>query len=156
MVQQLNAVVGQRGRLTTKEVVLSLPLSGLVNVNDGDVVVRTTDGKSVTAVAGATPTRFGVVVRHGVGKTGKDTSGKEAYKAGDMLPIMFEGAIWVKPTAVVTDITAKVYVKTANGTAAAPLGSLSSVSTDGTELPGAAWETVTGADGLALLNLRGA
>lgn len=156
MVQQLNAVVGQRGRLTAKEVVLSLPLSGLVLVNDGDVIVRTTDGKSVTAVAGATPTRFGVVVRHGVGKTGKDASGKEVYKAGDMLPIMFEGAIWVKPTAPITDITAEVYVKTANGTTAAPLGSLSSSATDGTALPGAAWETVTGADGLALLNLRGA
>ena len=156
MVQQLNAVVGQRGRLTTKEVVLSLPLSGLVNVNDGDVVVRTTDGKSVKSVTGATPTRFGVVVRHGVGKTGNDASGKEIYKAGDMLPIMFEGAIWVKPTAPITDITAAVYVKTANGTTAAPLGSLSSSATDGTVLPGAAWETVTGADGLALLNLRGA
>lgn len=156
MVQQLNTVVGQRGRLTTKEVVLSLPLSGLVNVNDGDVVVRTTDGKSVKSVTGATPTRFGVVVRHGVGKTGKDASGKEIYKAGDMLPIMFEGAIWVKPTAPITDITAAVYVKTANGNTAVPLGSLSSSATDGTVLPGAAWETVTGADGLALLNLRGA
>jgi len=156
MVQQLNAVVGQRGRLTAKEVVLSLPLSGVVLVNDGDVVVRTTDGKSVTAVAGVTPTRFGVVVRHGVGKTGKTTAGKETYKAADMVPVMFEGAIWVKPTEPVTDITAKVYVKTANGTTLAPLGSLSSSSTDGTELPGAAWESVTGADGLALLNLRGA
>ena len=156
MVQQVNAVVGQRGRLTTKEVVLSLALSGLVLVNDGDVVVRTTDGKSVTAIAGATPTRFGVVVRHGVGKTGKDALGKEAYKAGDMLPIMFEGAIWVKPTTPITDITAKVYVKTANGTTVAPLGSLSNSATDGTELPGAVWETITSADGLALLNLRGA
>ena len=154
MVQQLNAVVGQRGRLTAKEVVLSLPLSGLTLVNDGDVVVRTTDGKSVTAVSGAT--RFGVVVRHGVGKSGKTTAGKEAYKAADMVPVMFEGAIWVKPTAPITDITAAVYVKTANGTTAAPLGSLSSSATDGTVLPGAAWETVTGADGLALLNLRGA
>lgn len=73
-----------------------------------------------------------------------------------MLPVMFEGAIWVKPSAPITDITAAVYVKTANGTTAAPLGSLSSSATDGTVLPGAAWETVTGADGLALLNLRGA
>ncbi|EOR08656.1 hypothetical protein F896_01182 [Acinetobacter genomosp. 15BJ] len=156
MVQQLNAVVGQRGRLTAYESVLSLPLSGLTLVNDGVVVVRTTDGKSVKAVSAATPTRFGVVVRHGVGKTGKDTAGKEAYKAGDMLPVMFSGAIWVKPTAPVTDITAAVYVKTANGTESAPLGSLSSVATDGTALPGAVWETLTGADGLALINLRGA
>ena len=156
MVQQLNAVVGQRGRLTAKEVVLSLPLSGLTLVNDGDVVVRTTDGKSVKSVVGATPTRFGVVVRHGVGTTGKNTAGKEAYKAGDVLPVMFEGAIWVKPSAVITDITAAVYVKTANGTEGAPLGSLSSTATDGTVLPGAAWESITGADGLALLNLRGA
>lgn len=156
MVQQLNAVVGQRGRLTAYESVLSLPLSGLGLVNDGDVVVRTTDGKSVQSVAGAVPTRFGVIVRHGVGKTGKDASGKEAYKAGDMLPIMFSGAIWVKPTAPVTDITAAVYVKTANGTTEAPLGSLSTTALDGTALPNAVWETVTGADGLALLNLRGA
>lgn len=156
MVQQINAVVGQRGRLTAKEVVLSLALSGLVLVNDGDVVVRTTDGLSVKSVTGATPTRFGVVVRHGVGKSGKNTAGKEAYKAGDMLPVMFEGAIWVKPTAPVTDITAAVYVKTTNGTTAAPLGSLSSTSTDGTVLPGAVWETITGTDGLALLNIRGA
>lgn len=156
MVQQINAVVGQRGRLTAKEVVLSLALSGLVLVNDGDVVVRTTDGLSVKSVTGATPTRFGVVVRHGVGKSGKNTAGKEAYKAGDMLPVMFEGVIWVKPTAPVTDITAAVYVKTTNGTTAAPLGSLSSTSTDGTVLPGAVWETITGTDGLALLNIRGA
>lgn len=156
MVQQINAVVGQRGRLTAKEVVLSLALSGLVLVNDGDVVVRTTDGLSVKSVTGATPTRFGVVVRHGVGKSGKNTAGKEAYKAGDMLPVMFEGVIWVKPTAPVTDITAAVYVKTTNGTTAAPLGSLSSTSTDGTALPGAVWETITGTDGLALLNIRGA
>ena len=107
MVQQLNAVVGQRGRLTAKEVVLSLPLSGLTLVNDGDVVVRTTDVKSVTAVSGATPTRFGVVVRHGVGKSGKTAASKEAYKAADMVPVMFEGAIWVKPTAPISDITAK-------------------------------------------------
>lgn len=156
MVQQINAVVGQRGRLTAKEVVLSLPLTGLVQVNDGDVVVRNTDGKSVKSVTGTSPTRFGVVVRHGVGKTGKDAAGLEAYKAGDMLPIMFEGAIWVKPSAPITNITSAVYVKTTNGTTATPLGSLSSVSTEGTVLPGAAWETVTGPDGLALLNLRGA
>ena len=156
MVQQINAVAGQRGRLTAKEVVLSLPLSGTVLVNDGDVVVRTTDGVSFKSVTGATPTRFGVVVRHGVGKTGKDANDKEAYKAGDMLPVMFEGAIWVKPSAPITDITAAVYVKTANGTTEAPLGSLSSTATDGTALPGAVWETITGADGLALLNLHGA
>lgn len=156
MVQQLNAVVGQRGRLTAYESVLSLPLSGLTLVNDGDVVVRTTDGKFIQAVAGATPTRFGVIVRHGVGKSGKNAAGKEAYKAGDIPPTMFSGAIWVKPSAPVIDITATVYVKTANGTEAAPLGSLSSASTDGTAVPGAVWETITGADGLALLNLRGA
>lgn len=96
MVQQLNAVVGQRGRLTAYESVLSLPLSGLTLVNDGDVVVRTNDGKSIQAVAGATPTRFGVIVRHGVGKSGKNAAGKEAYKAGDIPPTMFSGAIWVK------------------------------------------------------------
>lgn len=156
MVKQIDAVVGQRARLTAFESVLSLPLSGTGLVNDGDVVVRATDGKSVTSVTGATLTRFGVIVRHGVGKTGKNTAGKEVYQAGDIPPIMFSGAIWVKPSAPITDITAAVYVKTANGTTDAPLGSLSSSATDGTALPDAVWETVTGADGLAILNLRGA
>ncbi len=54
------------------------------------------------------------------------------------------------------DINAKVYVRTANPTAQAPLGSLSSAALDSTELPNASWETITGPDGLAILRLRGA
>lgn len=156
MAQQITARPGQKAYLVGPEEILSIPMTGSGTLSDGDTVVRTTDGKSVAAVAGATPTRFGVVLRNGVGKSGKDAKGNEAYQLGDILPVMTIGNIWVKPSAPVTDITAKVYVKTANGTTSAPLGSLSSSSTDGTELPDASWETVTNAEGLAILRLRGA
>lgn len=153
---QYDSLPGLKAHLNGPEDILSLPVSGAALVNDGDVVVRTTDGKTVTAVAGVTPTKFGVILRHGVGKTGKTASGNEAYKATDVAPVMTIGSIWVKTTAPVTDITAKVYVKTANGTTNAPLGSLSSVATDGTELPNASWETISNEQGLAILRLRGA
>ncbi|MCA4331521.1 hypothetical protein, partial [Acinetobacter baumannii] len=118
--------------------------------------VRSTDGKTVSAVTGATNTKFGIIVRHGVGKSGKTADGKEAYKATDVAPVMTIGSIYVKVTAPVTDINAKVYVKTANGTTAAPLGSLSPTATDGTELPNASWETISNEQGLAAVRLRGA
>lgn len=156
MVQKITSRPGQEAYLTGPNETLSIPMVGSGFISDGDVVVRTTDGKSVQAVAGAVPTRFGVVVRNGVGKSGINAVGNEAYKLGDILPVKTIGTIWVKPSAPVTDITAKVHVKTANGTAGAPLGSLSSTSTDGTELPNASWETVTNAEGLAILRLRGA
>ncbi|MCY6389785.1 hypothetical protein OXU89_20190, partial [Acinetobacter baumannii] len=138
------------------EDILSLPVAGTGLVNDGDVVVRSTDGKTVSAVTGATNTKFGIIVRHGVGKSGKTADGKEAYKATDVAPVMTIGSIYVKVTAPVTDINAKVYVKTANGTTAAPLGSLSPTALDGTELPNASWETISNEQGLAAVRLRGA
>lgn len=156
MVQQITARPGQKGDLIGPEDILQLHATGASLFNDGDVVVRTTDGKGFAAVAGATPTKFGVIVRYNLGKSGVNPNGSEAYKAGDIAPIMMIGKIWVKPSSPVTDITAKVYVKTANGTTAAPLGSLSSSATDGTELPNASWETVNNAEGLAILRLRGA
>ena len=156
MVQKITSRPGQEAYLTGPNETLSIPMIGAGVISDGDVVVRTTDGKSVALVSGATPTRFGVVVRNGVGKSGKDTSGNEAYQLGDILPIKTIGTIWVKPNAPVTDITAKVYVKTANGTTGALLGSLSSTAADGTEFPNASWETVTNPEGLAILRLRGA
>jgi len=156
MVKQYDAAPGMKFHLIGPEDILSLPVAGTGLVNDGDVVVRSTDGKSVLAVTGATNTKFGIVVRHGVGKSGKTTDGKEAYKATDVAPIMTIGSIYVKVTAPVTDINAKVYVKTANGTTLAPLGSLSPTATDGTELPNASWETISNEQGLAAVRLRGA
>lgn len=156
MVQQITARPGQKAYLAGPEEVISVLVSGNTVLKDGDVVVRSTDGKSVVAVAGAAPTRFGVVLRNAIGKSGKDANGNEAYAKNDTAPIMTIGQIWVKPSAPVTDITAKVYVRTSTPTADAPLGSLSSVATDGTELPNATWETITNAEGLAIIRLRGA
>jgi hypothetical protein len=156
MVQKITSRPGQEAYLTGPNETLSIPMIGAGVIKDGEVVARTTDGKSVQAVAGATLKRFGVVVRNGIGKSGQDAAGNEAYKLGDILPIKTIGSIWVKPTAPVTDITLKVYVKTSNGTTQAPLGSLSSAETDGTELVGASWETVTNAEGLAIIRLLGA
>ncbi|WP_269527896.1 hypothetical protein [Acinetobacter baumannii] len=156
MVKQYDAAPGMKFHLIGPEDILSLPVSGASLVNDGDVVVRSTDGKTVSAVTGATNTKFGIIVRHGVGKSGKTADGKEAYKATDVAPVMTIGSIYVKVTAPVTDINAKVYVKTANGTTAAPLGSLSPTALDGTELPNASWETISNEQGLAAVRLRGA
>lgn len=156
MVKQYDAVPGMKFHLIGPEDILSLPVAGASLVNDGDVVVRSTDGKTVSAVTGETNTKFGIIVRHGVGKSGKTADGKEAYKATDVAPVMTIGSIYVKVTAPVTDINAKVYVKTANGTTAAPLGSLSPTATDGTELPNASWETISNEQGLAAVRLRGA
>lgn len=156
MVKQYDAAPGMKFHLIGPEDILSLPVAGTSLVNDGDVVVRSTDGKTVSAVTGATNTKFGIIVRHGVGKSGKTADGKEAYKATDVAPVMTIGSIYVKVTAPVTDINAKVYVKTANGTTAAPLGSLSPTALDGAELPNASWETISNEQGLAAVRLRGA
>lgn len=150
------AIPGMRARLHMPEEILSLPVSGSTLLSDGDVVVQSTDGKTVLAVADATNTKFGVVVFQHIGKSAKNAKGLEAYQAKDCAPIMQIGSVWVKPTAPVTDINAKVYVRTANATVDAPLGSLSSAALDSTELPNASWETITGADGMAILRLRGA
>ncbi|WP_045124846.1 structural cement protein Gp24 [Acinetobacter nosocomialis] len=156
MVKQYDAAPGMKFHLIGPEDILSLPVAGTGLVNDGDVVVRSTDGKTVSAVTDATNTKFGIIVRHGVGKSGKTADGKEAYKATDVAPVLTIGSIYVKVTAPVTDINAKVYVKTANGTTAAPLGSLSPTALDGTELPNASWETISNEQGLAAVRLRGA
>ncbi|RZG48072.1 structural cement protein Gp24 [Acinetobacter wuhouensis] len=150
------AIPGMRARLHMPEEILSLPVSGNTLLSDGDVVVQSTDGKTVLAVADATNKKFGVVVFQHIGKSGKNTKGLEAYQAKDCAPIMQIGSVWVKTTAPVTDINAKVYVRTANATGDAPLGSLSSTALDSTELPNASWETITDASGMAILRLCGA
>lgn len=156
MVKQYDAAPGMKFHLIGPEDILSLPLAGTSLVNDGDVVVRSSDGKTVSAVTDATNTKFGIILRHGVGKSGKNSAGKEAYQATDIAPVMTIGSIYVKVTAPVTDINAKVYVKTANGSTLAPLGSLSPIALDGTELPNASWETISNEQGLAAVRLRGA
>ncbi len=156
MVKQYDAAPGMKFHLIGPEDILSLPLAGTSLVNDGDVVVRSSDGKTVSAVTDATNTKFGIILRHGVGKSGKNSAGKEAYQATDITPVMTIGSIYVKVTSPVTDINAKVYVKTANGTTLAPLGSLSPTALDGTELPNASWETISNEQGLAAVRLRGA
>lgn len=156
MVQQYNAAPGMKARLNGPEDILSLSFSGTGVANDGDVVIINTDGQSVSNVTDATNKKYGVIIRHGVGKSGKNSSGKEVYQATDMVPTMTIGSLWVKATTPVTDITANVYVKTANGTTNAPLGSLSPSATDGTQLPNASWETISNAQGLAVVRLRGA
>ncbi|MFH4202161.1 hypothetical protein WAJ61_22455, partial [Acinetobacter baumannii] len=80
------------------EEILSLPVAGIGVVSDGEVVVQSADGKTVSAVTGATNTKFGIIVRHGVGKSGKTADGKEAYKATDVAPVMTIGSIYVKVT----------------------------------------------------------
>lgn len=60
-----------RARLHMPEEILSLPVAGNTVLSDGEVVVQSTDGKTVTAVTGATNTKFGVVVLQHVGKSGK-------------------------------------------------------------------------------------
>lgn len=156
MVKQYDAAPGMKFHLIGPEDILSLPLAGTSLVNDGDVVVRSSDGKTVSAVTDASNTKFGIILRHGVGKSGKNSAGKEVYQPTDITPVMTIGSIYVKVTAPVTDINAKVYVKTANGTTLAPLGSLSPTALDGTELPNASWETISNEQGLAAVRLRGA
>ncbi|AOA58268.1 structural cement protein Gp24 [Acinetobacter larvae] len=156
MVKQIDQLPGMRARISGPEDVLSIHVSGDGVFTDGEVVIRNADGKTVSTVTDATNTKFGICLRHGVGKSGRNAAGKEAYQQGDVAPIMTIGSIWVKTTAPVTDINAKVYVKTANATDVAPLGSLSSTDTDGTEFPNASWESISNEQGLAIVRLLGA
>ena len=66
------------------------------------------------------------------------------------------GRIWVKPAVPITATGGKVYVRTANATTNNPLGSYQTSATDGTELVGATWDCISNADGMAIVQLRGA
>lgn len=153
--KHLDAMVGQMARLDGVEDILSLPMKGDGYLNDGDVAVINIDGKTCSKVSDGSNTRYGVVKRHGIGKSGTQ-NGKEAYQQFDVLPVVITGSVYVKVTKPIVNIKAPVYVKTANGTEEAPLGSLSSEATDGTLFPNAAWESLSNADNLAILRLRGA
>ncbi|WP_151706674.1 hypothetical protein [Acinetobacter sp. TUM15064] len=58
MVQKITSRPGQEAYLTGPNETLSIPMIGASVISDGDVVVRTTDGKSVALVSGATTRQF--------------------------------------------------------------------------------------------------
>lgn len=154
---QLNAnvaVAGQRLK-STPEDVRSMPMTGAGTLSDGQVACDAGDGVRCAAVDGVLRP-VGIVVHQHIGKNGTDASGKEAYKQYDVPPIMRVGRIWVKPAVTITATGGKVYVRTANATTNNPMGSLQTSATDGTELVGATWDSISGADGMAIVQLRGA
>ncbi|MFX5816806.1 hypothetical protein ABTE26_17925 [Acinetobacter baumannii] len=100
------AIPGMRARLHMPEEILSLPVAGTGVVSDGEVVVQSADGKTVSAVTEATNTKFGVVVFQHVGKSGKNALGKGKVGMGilylifcwTLLPAIiafFEGIIYL-------------------------------------------------------------
>ena len=154
---QLNekvAVVGQRLK-STPEDVRSMPMSGTGTLNDGQVACDAGDGVRCSVVGGSLRP-IGIVVHQHIGKNGADSNGKEAYQQYDVPPIMRVGRIWVKPAVPITATGGKVYVRTANATTNNPLGSYQTSATDGTELVGATWDCISNADGMAIVQLRGA
>lgn len=151
------AVPGMQARLIQPLDVLTLAVAvGSAVLKSGDIAVRTTDGTGVTSVVDGTNPRFVLIPFSNISKTGSDSDGNEAYKPGDNAPAVVEGSFYVKTGAPVTSINAAVYVRTASPTTGAPLGSLSSSSTNSTAFTGAKWESVTGSDGLAKVRLTGA
>lgn len=154
---QLNrdvAIAGLRLK-STPEDVRSMPLAGTGVASDGTAVCDAGDGVRCGMPDGVLRP-VGIVVFQNIGKSGKGLDGKEAYKEFDVVPVMRVGRIWVKPTAPVTATGGKVYVRTANADAGHPIGSLQPTATNGTELVGATWDSITSADGYAIVQLRGA
>lgn len=154
---QLNSGVAIAGlRLkSTPEDVRSMPLAGVGAASDGTVVCDAGDGVRCTVPDG-TLRPIGIVVFQNIGKSGKGIDGREAYIEHDVVPVMRVGRIWVKPTAPITATGGKVYVRTASPDAGHPIGSLQPTATNGTELVGATWDSIIGADGYAIVQLRGA
>ncbi|MCU4397371.1 structural cement protein Gp24 [Acinetobacter junii] len=154
---QLNAkvaVVGQRLK-STPEDVRSMPMAGTGTLNDGQVACDAGDGVRCAVVDGVLRP-VGIVVHQHIGKNGTDSNGKEAYQQYDVPPVMRVGRIWVKPAVPIATTGGKVYVRTANATTNNPIGSLQTSATDGTELVGATWDSISSADGMAIVQLRGA
>lgn len=125
----------------------SLPFAGSGMAIDGNAVAITGTGETCKAVASG-DTDFGVVVFQNISKSGKTADGKaEAYVEFDVVPVMTEGRIWVKPAEPITKRgkDAKVYVTTT--------GQLSAVDEGNTEFKGAFWDVPSNDDGLAVVNL---
>lgn len=154
---QLNKDVALAGlRLkSTPDDIRSMPLTGAGVAPDGTAVCDAGDGVLCAAPNGVLRP-IGIVVFQNIGKSGKGADGREAYKEYDVVPVMRVGRIWVKPTAPITATGGKVYVRTASADASHPIGSLQPSATNGTELVGATWDSITGADGYAIVQLRGA
>lgn len=154
---QLNkdvAIAGLRLK-STPEDVRSMPMAGAGTASDGTAVCDAGDGVRCAVPDGALRP-IGIVVFQNIGKSGKGADGREAYKEYDVVPVMRVGRIWVKPTAPITATGGKVYVRTASADATHTIGSLQPTATNGTELVGATWDSITGADGYAIVQLRGA
>lgn len=154
---QLNskeAVIGQRLK-STPEDVRSMPMTGAGTLNDGQVVCDAGDGVRCATVDGVLRP-VGIAVHQHIGKNGTDANGNEAYQQYDVVPVMRVGRIWVKPAVTITATGGKVYVRTANGTVNNPIGSYQTAATDGTEFIGATWDSISSADGMAIIQLRGA
>lgn len=154
---QLNskvAIPGQRVK-STPEDVRSMPMAGTGTLSDGDVVTDAGDGVRCATVRDSLRP-VGIVVHQHIGKSGTNAAGKDAYKQYDVPPVMRGGRVWVKPAVPITATGGKVYVRTANGTTDNPIGSLQTSASDGTELVGATWDSISNADGLAIVQLRGA
>lgn len=140
---------------STPEDVRSMPMAGAGLIEDGLAVADNGNGEQC-CVNDGTKRPIGIVVHQNIGKNGKTAAGKEAYQQYDVVPVMTHGRIWVKPNDTITATGAKVYVRTSNPTTNAPIGSLQVAATDGDELVGATWDSLTNADGLAVVQLRGA
>lgn len=148
------AIAGLRLK-STPEDVRSMPMTGAGTVSDGTAVCDAGNGEQCAKPDGVLRP-VGIVVFANIGKNGTGADGKEAYQQYDVVPVMRVGRIWVKPNAAVTSTGGKVYVRTASATTEAPLGSLQPSATNGTELVGATWDSISNADGLAIVQLRGA
>jgi len=140
---------------STPEDVRSMPMTGAGTVSDGTAVCDAGNGEQCAKPDGVLRP-VGIVVFQNIGKNGTGADGKEAYKQHDIVPVMRVGRVWVKPNAAVTATGGAVYVRTASATTEAPLGSLQTSATNGTLLANATWDSISNADGLAIVQLRGA
>ncbi len=108
------AVAGMRIKSMDEEV-LSLPLmvDPAYPVVDGSPIFLTDDKKGCTTTENTKASFCGVVVLHGIGKSGKDDNADtgmvtEKYLKGDVVPVMVKGKLWVEATTKITDLTADV------------------------------------------------
>ena len=154
---QLNqqvAVAGLRLK-STPEDIRSMPYAGTTLLVDGHAVADHGDGVRCTALTESN-SPIGIVVYQNIAKSAQTVTGLAAFQSFDVVPVMRVGRVWVRSTEPVTRTGGTVYVRTSNPDAEHPIGSLQVSSTHATELSGATWDSITGADGLAIIQLRGA
>lgn len=141
--------------LTAPNDVRSMPMTGTGFLSDGMAACDAGDGVRCALPDGVLRP-VGIVMFQNIGKSGKGLDGKEAYQQFDVVPVLRVGRVWVHSTAPIMETGGAVYVRTANADALHPLGSLQPTAADGTVLVGATWDSLTSADGFALVQLRGA